>query len=99
MEQQGTTLGLTPFLHPFADCLNPLQQDFDICPSDFPGLQSRVLAKIGIRATGWWLLPDKPDWFSSGDLDVPVGVVHEAQKYRFLQMASLASPGRRRLKD
>jgi chromosome partitioning protein len=63
-----------------ADCLKPLEQDFDICLIDFPGSQSRMLAKIGMRAAGWWLLPDKPDWFSSGDLDVPVGVVHEAQK-------------------
>jgi cellulose biosynthesis protein BcsQ len=63
-----------------ADCLKPLQQDFDICLIDFPGSQSRTLAKIGMRASSWWLLPDKPDWFSSGDLDVPVGVVHEAQK-------------------
>jgi chromosome partitioning protein len=62
------------------DSLKPLRQDYDICLIDFPGSQSRTLAKIGMRASGWWLLPDKPDWFSSGDLDTPVGVVHEAQK-------------------
>lgn len=63
-----------------ADCLKPVGKDFDICLIDFPGSQSRTLAKIGMRAAGWWLLPDKPDWFSSGDLDIPVGVVHDAQK-------------------
>lgn len=63
-----------------ADSLKPLAEDFDICLIDFPGSQSRTLAKIGMRASGWWLLPDKPDWFSSGDLDTPVEVVHEAQK-------------------
>lgn len=63
-----------------ADCLKPLNADYDICLIDFPGSESRTLAKMGMRAAGWWLLPDKPDWFSSGDLAVPVGVVHEAQK-------------------
>ncbi|MCH1504642.1 MAG: ParA family protein [Verrucomicrobiales bacterium] len=62
------------------DSLSSLRQDYDICLIDFPGSQSRTLAKIGMRASEWWLLPDKPDWFSSGDLDTPVGVVHEAQK-------------------
>ncbi|MFT5471514.1 MAG: cellulose biosynthesis protein BcsQ, partial [Verrucomicrobiales bacterium] len=68
------------YLDLLADCLKPLQEEFDICLIDFPGSESRTLAKIGMRAAGWWLLPDKPDWFSSGDLAVPVGVVHEAQR-------------------
>ena len=68
------------YLDLLADCLKPLHQDFDLCLIDFPGSESRTLAKMGMRASGWWLLPDKPDWFSSGDLAVPVGVVHEAQK-------------------
>lgn len=68
------------YLDLLADRLKPLRQDFDLCLIDFPGSESRTLAKIGMRASGWWLLPDKPDWFSSGDLGVPVGVVHDAQK-------------------
>ena len=68
------------YLDLLADCLKPLRQDFDLCLIDFPGSESRTLARIGMRASGWWLLPDKPDWFSSGDLSVPAGVVHDARK-------------------
>lgn len=64
-----------------ADVLRPLDGEFDICLIDFPGSESGIMAHIGMRAAGWWLLPVKPDWFSVEDLDVPLGAVREAQKH------------------
>jgi chromosome partitioning protein len=75
VSQQTASWGL------LKNALRAAQDQFDICLIDFPASDTGPVAKNGIVASDWWLLPVEPNRMAARDIDGPRRLLrHVAQQ-------------------
>lgn len=85
VSQQTASWGL------LRNALRAVQNEFDICLIDFPASYTGPIAKNGIVASDWWLLPIEPNRMAARDIDGPRRLLRQLYQQTNRKMKGLGT--------